>query len=81
MLPAGPSPVTTATSHVGGLGCSGATVASGVLEAAVTMDDTPAFVRGGYIIARRDRPRRSTAAMHGDPYTLVGPANCYAPCL
>jgi len=31
----------------------------------------PVFVRGGYIVPRRERPRRSTAAMQSDPYTLL----------
>jgi alpha 1,3-glucosidase len=37
----------------------------------VTMADTPTFVRGGYIIVRRDRSRRSTAAMAADPFTVI----------
>jgi alpha 1,3-glucosidase len=37
----------------------------------VTMADTPTFVRGGHIIVRRDRSRRSTAAMAADPFTVV----------
>eukprot|EP00798_Chlamydomonas_sp_ICE-L_P002761 gene2761-12632_t len=35
------------------------------------METIPAFYRGGNIIARRERPRRSTAAMANDPFTLV----------
>mmetsp|Transcript_29785 Transcript_29785/g.50032 ORF Transcript_29785/g.50032 Transcript_29785/m.50032 type:complete len:896 (+) Transcript_29785:175-2862(+) len=35
------------------------------------LSEVPVFVRGGHIVARRERPRRSTAAMAGDPYTLV----------
>eukprot|EP00238_Polyblepharides_amylifera_P013121 CAMPEP_0196574498 /NCGR_PEP_ID=MMETSP1081-20130531/4193_1 /TAXON_ID=36882 /ORGANISM="Pyramimonas amylifera, Strain CCMP720" /LENGTH=898 /DNA_ID=CAMNT_0041892527 /DNA_START=50 /DNA_END=2743 /DNA_ORIENTATION=+ len=31
----------------------------------------PVFLRGGSILPRRDRPRRSALAMQGDPYTLV----------
>ena len=27
------------------------------------MSDTPTFIRGGHIVVRRDRARRSTAAM------------------
>ena len=37
----------------------------------VSIADVPTFVRGGYVVPRRDRPRRSTAAMAGDPLTLV----------
>jgi mannosyl-oligosaccharide alpha-1,3-glucosidase len=33
------------------------------------------FYRGGHIIARRERPRRSTAAQRRDPYTLVAALN------
>mmetsp|Transcript_7389 Transcript_7389/g.15074 ORF Transcript_7389/g.15074 Transcript_7389/m.15074 type:complete len:893 (-) Transcript_7389:33-2711(-) len=35
------------------------------------LEDVPVFVRGGHVVARRERPRRSAAAMAGDPYTLV----------
>lgn len=42
-----------------------------VYRAKVTMNGIPAFYRGGYIIPRRERPRRSTATMAGDPFTLV----------
>ena len=31
----------------------------------------PVYIRGGEIIARRERTRRSTDAMINDPYTLV----------
>ena len=37
----------------------------------MTMDSVPAYLRGGHIIARKERARRSTAAMHADPVTLV----------
>lgn len=37
----------------------------------VTMDRIPIYLRGGYITVRRDRARRSTAAMASDPLTLV----------
>ena len=40
-------------------------------EVTVTMDSSPAYLRGGHIMARRDRARRSTAAMAADPITLV----------
>jgi hypothetical protein len=35
------------------------------------MDSSPAYLRGGHIMARRERARRSTAAMAADPVTLV----------
>jgi hypothetical protein len=35
------------------------------------MDSAPAYLRGGHIMARRERARRSTAAMAADPITLV----------
>lgn len=35
------------------------------------MGTLPVFVRGGYIVPRRERPRRSTSAMANDPYTLL----------
>lgn len=37
----------------------------------VTMDSVPLYLRGGSIVPRRDRARRSTQQMHGDPVTLV----------
>ena len=37
----------------------------------VTMETIPVQIRGGSIIPRRMRPRRNTAAMANDPYTLV----------
>lgn len=30
----------------------------------------PVYFRGGHIIPRKDRPRRSSVLMHSDPYTL-----------
>ena len=47
----------------------------GVVKVAVTMDSVPVYLRGGYIVPRRERPRRSTAAMAADPFTLV----CFKP--
>lgn len=41
------------------------------LTTAVHMDAIPVFYRGGVIVPRRDRPRRSSAAMANDPFTLV----------
>ncbi|KAI8875614.1 glycoside hydrolase family 31 protein [Backusella circina FSU 941] len=35
------------------------------------LDTTPAYYRGGYIIPRRERVRRSTTSMKLDPFTLV----------
>lgn len=37
----------------------------------VTADDCPTYVRGGFVIVRRDRARRSVAAMRGDPFVVV----------
>lgn len=31
----------------------------------------PVFQRGGTIVPRKDRPRRSSVLTHNDPYTLV----------
>lgn len=42
-----------------------------VARIGVHMDAIPAFVRGGHVVPRRDRPRRSTAQMAKDPFTLV----------
>ncbi|XP_032939455.1 neutral alpha-glucosidase AB isoform X2 [Catharus ustulatus] len=36
----------------------------------VTLGTIPVFQRGGTVIPRQDRPRRSTEAMRGDPFTL-----------
>ena len=35
------------------------------------MESVPTFVRGGFIVSRRDRPRRGTKAQAADPVTLV----------
>ena len=35
-------------------------------------DKVPVFQRGGSIIPKRERIRRSAALMHNDPITLVG---------
>eukprot|EP00250_Pteridium_aquilinum_P013173 c21179_g1_i1 orf=86-2851(+) len=37
----------------------------------VTMEGIPVFQRGGTIIPRKDRPRRSSSQTINDPYTLV----------
>eukprot|EP00879_Flechtneria_rotunda_P018748 GHRR01019680.1.p1 GENE.GHRR01019680.1~~GHRR01019680.1.p1 ORF type:complete len:236 (+),score=63.32 GHRR01019680.1:164-871(+) len=41
------------------------------LTTAVHLDAIPVFYRGGHIVPRRDRPRRSTATMLNDPFTLM----------
>ncbi|XP_063910431.1 neutral alpha-glucosidase AB isoform X3 [Zophobas morio] len=43
---------------------------TGVITIPVTLDKNPAFYRGGSIIPRKDRPRRSSSLTHHDPYTL-----------
>ena len=48
-----------------------ATGGGSTFEVPVTLDTVPVYLRGGHIIARRERARRSTAAMQGDPLTLV----------
>ena len=37
----------------------------------VTIEYIPLFIRGGYIVPRKDRARRSVAAQAGDPLTLL----------
>lgn len=37
----------------------------------VTLESQPYFYRGGYIVPRKDRVRRSATLMTDDPYTLV----------
>ena len=41
------------------------------LTVPVSLETVPVFQRGGTIIVRKERGRRSTAAMALDPYTLV----------
>ncbi|KAF6258577.1 glycosyl hydrolases family 31-domain-containing protein [Scenedesmus sp. NREL 46B-D3] len=41
------------------------------LPTALHMDAIPVFYRGGHVVPRRERPRRSTAAMANDPFMLV----------
>ena len=36
----------------------------------INMDSIPVFLRGGHIIARKERIRRSSAQMANDPFTL-----------
>lgn len=54
---------------------SGAAFAVGsssrVVQIAVGLETMPVFQRGGSIIPRKDRARRSSAQMELDPYTLV----------
>ncbi|XP_042296169.1 neutral alpha-glucosidase AB isoform X2 [Sceloporus undulatus] len=40
------------------------------LYLAVTMSSIPVYQRGGTIVARKERVRRSSDCMHSDPYTL-----------
>lgn len=35
------------------------------------LEKVPAFIKGGHIISRKDRYRRSSSLMKNDPYTLV----------
>ena len=51
----------------GGVVSGGATVGA----AAPLAGPTPTFVRGGAVVPRRERPRRSSGAQAGDPYTLL----------
>lgn len=37
----------------------------------MTIDSVPVYLRGGSIVPRKERARRSTAAMAADPITLV----------
>eukprot|EP00216_Chloropicon_sp_CCMP2111_P002658 CAMPEP_0198241820 /NCGR_PEP_ID=MMETSP1446-20131203/6511_1 /TAXON_ID=1461542 ORGANISM="Unidentified sp, Strain CCMP2111" /NCGR_SAMPLE_ID=MMETSP1446 /ASSEMBLY_ACC=CAM_ASM_001112 /LENGTH=897 /DNA_ID=CAMNT_0043924697 /DNA_START=1 /DNA_END=2694 /DNA_ORIENTATION=+ len=41
------------------------------LTAKVSLETIPIYLRGGSVLLRKMRPRRNTAAMEGDPYTLV----------
>lgn len=43
----------------------------GKVEVAAPLDTIPLLMRGGHIIPRRDRPRRSAGLMKRDPLTLV----------
>ena len=42
-----------------------------VVTKRVTLGDAPLYVRGGHVVPRRDRARRSVAAARGDPLTLL----------
>ncbi|KAJ3056167.1 hypothetical protein HK097_007891 [Rhizophlyctis rosea] len=48
-----------------------AKVKSGTLNVKTPLDTIAVFLRGGSIIPRRERVRRSSSLAHGDPYTLV----------
>lgn len=50
---------------------TGITFQAGKLGVVLTMDSIPSYQRGGSIIARWDRPRRSSYSQIFDPYTLV----------
>lgn len=41
------------------------------ISALTPLDKIPVFVRGGTVIPRKDRPRRSSSLMVNDPYTLL----------
>ncbi|CAD7696507.1 unnamed protein product [Ostreobium quekettii] len=43
----------------------------GSIQLPVTMESIPYFYRGGYIVPKRERHRRSTMAMKNDPFTLL----------
>ena len=45
--------------------------ASSVHTIPVTLDKIPVFIRGGHILFRRERPRRSASAAQRDPYTVI----------
>ncbi|XP_071657657.1 neutral alpha-glucosidase AB isoform X1 [Patagioenas fasciata] len=45
-------------------------VAPQTLYVPVTLSSVPVFQRGGTVVPRQERPRRSTECMRGDPYTL-----------
>lgn len=46
-------------------------VRTGLYRVPVTLEAIPVFYRGGAIVPRRERPRRSSAAQAADPFTLV----------
>ena len=72
-LPAEPPTADALWYHLHTLAPTPATPARRVLVAVVAVgaDAVPAFLRGGAILARRDRPRRSSAQTHADAFTLV----------
>lgn len=44
---------------------------SGKVKMDILMNKIPVFLRGGSIIPRRQRFRRSSSAMYSDPFTLL----------
>jgi alpha 1,3-glucosidase len=44
---------------------------SGIVTVVTPLAKMPVMLRGGSIIPRRERIRRSSELMHGDPFTLV----------
>ncbi|KAI8912480.1 glycosyl hydrolases family 31-domain-containing protein [Gorgonomyces haynaldii] len=44
---------------------------NGILNVQTPMDKIPVFLRGGHIVPRRDRVRRSSSLTKNDPYTLL----------
>jgi len=46
-------------------------VAPGTQSIPTPLSKMPSFFRAGQVVPRRDRPRRNTALMANDPYTLV----------
>ncbi|KAK0947779.1 glucosidase II [Friedmanniomyces endolithicus] len=43
----------------------------GLVKVSAGLEEIPLLMRGGHIIPRRDRPRRSSGLMRWDPFTLV----------
>uniref|UniRef100_A0A6M2E1U1 Glucosidase II subunit alpha n=1 Tax=Xenopsylla cheopis TaxID=163159 RepID=A0A6M2E1U1_XENCH len=43
----------------------------GIVKVPVDMEKTPVYQRGGKIVPRKLRVRRSSTLMHNDPYTLI----------
>ncbi|KAK0328706.1 glucosidase II [Friedmanniomyces endolithicus] len=43
----------------------------GVVKVSAGLEEIPLLMKGGHIIPRRDRPRRSSGLMRWDPFTLV----------
>ena len=41
-----------------------------LMQVNVNMEGIPVYLRGGHIVPRKERARRSTAQMHNDPFTL-----------
>ena len=37
----------------------------------ITIHQIPVFQRGGHIVPRRERQRRSSSLTHRDPFTLI----------